>query len=117
MADSNEWIRNRAYALWEEEGRPHGRDAEHWARACEEFEAQSEATEKPAAAVTASRTRKAASPATEAPVSTAEPKKPKASAKTKTATAKAPAKPVAEPKPVEPIAAPARKRSAKTPVA
>ena len=30
-----ELVRNRAYALWETEGRPHGRDAEHW-RLCEE---------------------------------------------------------------------------------
>ena len=26
-------IRDRAYALWEADGRPDGRDAEHWARA------------------------------------------------------------------------------------
>lgn len=115
MADSNEWIRNRAYALWEEEGRPHGRDAEHWARACEEFEAQSAVGEK--AKPAPARTKKTASPATEAPVAVTEPKKAKAPAKTKAAAAKAPVKPVAEPKPVDPIAAPARKRSAKTPVA
>jgi hypothetical protein len=30
-----ELIRIRAYALWEDEGRPHGRDADHW-RQCEE---------------------------------------------------------------------------------
>ena len=27
-------IRDRAYYLWEAEGRPHGRDREHWERAC-----------------------------------------------------------------------------------
>jgi hypothetical protein len=26
-------IRRRAYQIWEEEGWPHGRDAEHWSRA------------------------------------------------------------------------------------
>lgn len=26
-------IRSRAYELWEEEGRPHGRDREHWSQA------------------------------------------------------------------------------------
>ncbi len=26
-------IRERAYAIWEEEGRPHGREWEHWERA------------------------------------------------------------------------------------
>jgi len=28
-----ERIRRRAYELWEEDGRPHGRDQEHWRRA------------------------------------------------------------------------------------
>ncbi|HVS44785.1 MAG TPA: DUF2934 domain-containing protein [Candidatus Dormibacteraeota bacterium] len=28
-----ETIRNRAYEIWEEEGRPSGRDVEHWIRA------------------------------------------------------------------------------------
>jgi hypothetical protein len=30
-------IRERAYAIWEEEGRPHGRDWEHWYRAMQEI--------------------------------------------------------------------------------
>lgn len=30
-------IRQRAYEIWEEEGRPEGREAEHWRRAEEEF--------------------------------------------------------------------------------
>ncbi len=34
MADNrDELLRARAYALWEEEGQPHGRDADHWAAA------------------------------------------------------------------------------------
>jgi Protein of unknown function (DUF2934) len=28
-------VRERAYRLWEEEGRPHGRDVEYWERARE----------------------------------------------------------------------------------
>lgn len=28
--DLNDRIRQRAYELWEREGRPHGRDSEHW---------------------------------------------------------------------------------------
>jgi DUF2934 family protein len=28
--DRAEWIRKRAYEIWESEGRPHGRDMEHW---------------------------------------------------------------------------------------
>lgn len=37
MAESEIWIRQRAYALWEEEGYPHGKDAEHWERAKQEY--------------------------------------------------------------------------------
>ena len=32
----HDWICKRAYALWEAEGRPHGRDAEHWLQATAE---------------------------------------------------------------------------------
>ena len=32
-----EWIRKRAYALWEEEGYPSGKDREHWERAKLEY--------------------------------------------------------------------------------
>jgi hypothetical protein len=40
MADSEEkWIRQRAYALWEEEGYPSGKDQEHWDRARSEYAA------------------------------------------------------------------------------
>jgi hypothetical protein len=30
-------IAQRAFAIWEREGRPHGRDREHWSQACEEL--------------------------------------------------------------------------------
>jgi hypothetical protein len=30
-------IRERAYAIWEEEGRPHGHDWDHWLRAAQEI--------------------------------------------------------------------------------
>jgi hypothetical protein len=33
--EREERIRVRAYLLWEADGRPHGRDIEHWERACE----------------------------------------------------------------------------------
>ncbi|MCJ8520146.1 sRNA-binding protein [Pseudorhizobium tarimense] len=40
MADTeDEWIKKRAYALWEEEGKPHGKDAEHWEQARREYSA------------------------------------------------------------------------------
>ncbi|WP_411196670.1 DUF2934 domain-containing protein [Rhizobium sp.] len=32
----HEWISKRAYAIWEEQGRPHGRDDEHWRQAVAE---------------------------------------------------------------------------------
>lgn len=32
----DEWIRSRAYALWEQNGRNHGRDQEHWEQAARE---------------------------------------------------------------------------------
>jgi hypothetical protein len=32
----DEWIKRRAYAIWEEEGRPAGRDSEHWNQAIAE---------------------------------------------------------------------------------
>lgn len=34
-SDEEERIKARAYALWEEEGRPHGRHLEHWRLASE----------------------------------------------------------------------------------
>lgn len=33
MADIEQRIRERAYRIWEEEGRPQGRDLEHWEQA------------------------------------------------------------------------------------
>lgn len=37
MTDARmEWISKRAYTLWEEAGRPHGRDGEHWEQAVRE---------------------------------------------------------------------------------
>jgi hypothetical protein len=40
MADDAK-IRERAHKIWEAEGRPHGRDREHWERAAREIEAES----------------------------------------------------------------------------
>lgn len=31
-------VRERAYALWEQEGRPEGRDLDHWHQACQEID-------------------------------------------------------------------------------
>jgi|SRR5579884_2805504 len=37
-SDKDERIRARAYAIWMEEGRPHGKHEEHWHRAAREIE-------------------------------------------------------------------------------
>ncbi len=41
MADREERIRQRAHEIWEMEGRPDGRDQEHWERAHREIDAKS----------------------------------------------------------------------------
>jgi hypothetical protein len=33
----NDWISKRAYTLWEKDGRQHGRDADHWEQAKQEY--------------------------------------------------------------------------------
>jgi len=40
-------ICKRAYEIWESEGRPHGRDMDHWLRAEAEFQGGSGASAKP----------------------------------------------------------------------
>jgi hypothetical protein len=40
MADDDR-IRKRAHQIWEAEGRPHGRDREHWEQATRELAAES----------------------------------------------------------------------------
>jgi hypothetical protein len=56
MADEKA-IKERAYHIWENEGRPHGRDREHWERASREIEA--EAKKRPRKATTVARTKPA----------------------------------------------------------
>jgi hypothetical protein len=38
--DREERIRARAHLIWEQEGRPQGRDKEHWDRAAKEIDAE-----------------------------------------------------------------------------
>lgn len=47
--DAEEAIRERAYAIWEEEGRPHGKDLDHWHRAAAEINAPASRPDGPAA--------------------------------------------------------------------
>lgn len=71
MASSEDRIRQRAYEIWEQEGRPHGEDMKHWLQAFQEIAASTETggqSKKP-------RSRKAAT--TDAPA------KPKGATKAK----------------------------------
>jgi Protein of unknown function (DUF2934) len=55
-SDREQEIRQRAYELWEQEGKPHGDDLRHWLRALEQFgngaapPAKSKRTARPKAA-------------------------------------------------------------------
>jgi Protein of unknown function (DUF2934) len=40
MEPLEERIRERAYQIWEREGKPDGRDAEHWQQAASEIDAE-----------------------------------------------------------------------------
>lgn len=40
---SDEAVKERAYHIWVREGRPHGRDFEHWVQAQVELEAEQQA--------------------------------------------------------------------------
>jgi hypothetical protein len=42
-SEREEKIKSRAYAIWEREGRPHGRDRAHWAQAAREVDSENPA--------------------------------------------------------------------------
>jgi hypothetical protein len=64
--NSEQAIRERSYLIWEREGRPHGRGAEHWLQAETELSAGQDAAPKPRAPA-ASAKRAAAGAAKSAP--------------------------------------------------
>jgi len=66
MAANEDRIRQRAYQIWEQEGRPHGNDLKHWMQAFQEI-----AESAGAVGAKAPRTKKAAAPKS---VGTAKPK-------------------------------------------
>lgn len=87
-ASEEEWIRHRAYQLWEQEGYPSGKDQEHWERAKLEY-----ALLKPAATEKGKSGRKASGvspPEATAPAT-------KTSSKTKKPAAKTAAPKAAKP--------------------
>ncbi len=75
--DKHHRIRQRAHAIWENQGRPHGQDREHWDRASKEIDAEDASKKKPTKAAAAPK----AKPAAKAPAA----KKPAAKAKAKPA--------------------------------
>ena len=72
MATKEDQIRQRAYEIWEREGRPHGDDMKHWLQAFQEIAASAEAGAAPAKKPRSTKPKAAAAPA-----------KPKAAAKVK----------------------------------
>ena len=62
--DHHDLVRTRAYLLWVEEGRPEGRDVEHWHRALElvASEAADAQTPEPATSSTLRKTPAARKP-------------------------------------------------------
>lgn len=77
--DRQHRIRQRAHAIWESHGRPHGHDRDHWDQATREIDAEDAAAKKktPARAAAVSKPKA--------------PAKPKAFAKAKAPAAKKPA--------------------------
>jgi len=83
--DFEERVRLEAYRLWEESGRPHGRDAEFWDQACALVSKQAASSARPAepakAAASPRKARKKAAepeakPASEPPPPRRKSKKP-----------------------------------------
>ena len=63
IAQQDLWVRERAYWLWEEEGRPDGRELDPWYRASHEIAGRAAASAAPAEAASAkpkAKPRKAA---------------------------------------------------------
>lgn len=58
MEDRTRRIEERAHSLWEMEGRPHGRDAQHWQQAEREIDAEDAARASLTSADTATKGRK-----------------------------------------------------------
>ena len=80
--DRQHRIRQRAHAIWESHGHPHGSDREHWEQATREIDAEDAAAKKkPAGASTATKPKAVAAPKA-APKATAA-KKPVAKPKAK----------------------------------
>ena len=68
MSDEREQrIRQRAHAIWEAEGHPHGSDRSHWDQAVREIDAEEAAQKKPARAAGKASAKAAADKPVKAP--------------------------------------------------
>jgi hypothetical protein len=74
--DRQHRIRQRAHAIWESHGRPHGADREHWDQATREIDAEDAAAKKKPvrAAATAKPKAVAKAPAAKKPAAKAKAK-------------------------------------------
>ena len=84
-----ERIRQRAHAIWEREGRPHGRDQDHW-RTAESELAGEEAAAAPTKSARKSRAAKTQETAADAPAKRARAPKPATEATARAKPAKRP---------------------------
>lgn len=100
MAESeDDWIKRRAYELWESEGHPTGKDSEHWERARQEYadaKSGSDASAKSSITSAGKKIEPSAAPKAEKPVKAAASKatasKTEASTASKTSAQQTPAK-------------------------
>jgi hypothetical protein len=106
-ASQEDWIKHRAYQLWEQEGYPSGKDTEHWERAKLEYAAlkpiaseksakepaKAKAAPKKAPAKAKTAAEKTATPKTKAKAKAEVPKTKLAAAAAKPETKKSAAKP------------------------
>lgn len=81
-------VRDTAYAIWEAEGKPVGRDTEHWRQAEARVEGSLTGAGKPATTAGAKARQPAKAKVTEDEASPAEPTPPIKAAKTKAAPKK-----------------------------
>lgn len=78
--DLEQKIRDRAYQIWEQEGRIHGRAEQHWHMAQFELASAAEIAAAEAPAAPAKKSRRASTPAAGAPVPAAAPRRRRAPA-------------------------------------
>lgn len=66
-----EWIKKRAYSLWEEEGHPTGRDSIHWEKARKERETLERSAASKDGSEVKSRAKRTAAAGTKSPAAAA----------------------------------------------